>query len=169
MAECQNKVPWLDGPPTDIFYLDDDGELRRADITLNITLNNNLKRSDYYLHWNNRTWALVERKNGPSRIDIAIEQLKSTIRQLRAQGRRIDRLIVVAEKLSPNAVSVADKAISGEHQDRRKEQVDNGDTECKPAIQLIFMWNAEKRRCNYCSDTIGVLCPYCSCSIVFCS
>lgn len=71
---CLNNVPWINGRPTDVFFLDDDDDLKGA----GIKLHKHLRRTDYYLHWNSREWALVEKKNGPSRIDTAIEQLKST-------------------------------------------------------------------------------------------
>jgi hypothetical protein len=93
---CRDKVPWLDGEPKDICKLDDKEQLKKH----NIILDNSLKKGDYYVQRKDGSWVLVERKDGDSDIRKAIDQLKSTLNQLRTQNKVVSQLIVVFDKIS---------------------------------------------------------------------
>lgn len=93
---CENDVPWLYGKPDRAVSLDDQTALHALGISLNTTN----KKGDYYVHFNDCRWIVVERKDSPHRFFYAILQVKETVSQLREQGQRIDNVIVVTEKIS---------------------------------------------------------------------
>jgi hypothetical protein len=54
--------------------------------------------ADWYFHYPNSMWAVQESKGG-YHLSRAIQQLRSTIRQLLQKGRRVNLAIVVMERL----------------------------------------------------------------------
>src|SRR5690606_15228892 len=82
----------------EICNLDDDNDLKRFGITLDQTL----KKGDYYVHRNNCKWIVVERKDKPSRIEYTIRQISSTVEQLLKQGKPVHQVMVICEKISKN-------------------------------------------------------------------
>lgn len=91
-------MPWIDGKPDDIVNLDKEEEMSSH----GIKLNTNYKKGDYYVHFLNGKWMVVERKNSYSRFEHIKDQIKDTVGQLRAQGHKVHDIIMVAEKKHPN-------------------------------------------------------------------
>lgn len=89
MKECAKRI--LEDKSVDEKYYPE--EMIRK-----LGLKNNEKICDGYGHFRNCTWFILECK---SRVEIGkgIEQLESTLKQLREKGKKIDKAIMVIEAI----------------------------------------------------------------------
>lgn len=97
--ECINKVPWFRGrKPKEIYWLDNPDHLD----ALGLVFREKEKRADYYICTDDNTWILIERKDGSSRLELAITQIKDTKKKLKDNHRPVNRVVTIADKLGHN-------------------------------------------------------------------
>ena len=83
----------------DIPPFDDVNELWDEDTIRNkLNLPSDCKTADYYYHYKRCTWVVLEAKG--SKIGTALSQLESTVKELRRQKYRVDRVIIVLDEMS---------------------------------------------------------------------
>jgi len=89
-----DSVPLLDGNDYhEIFNLDDPDDWSK----LGISLPNRSKRADKYVHYINCPYAIIEQKS--STIKKAISQLEETAKNFMSNGKNVDYLVIVADKI----------------------------------------------------------------------
>jgi len=91
------KRPVIDGviPRRDeIYSLDDEMQLQSEDLKFNGTL----KIADEYCHYPHCKWAVIEYKS--KSLSDSIDQIVTTTQQLAEMNRKVDHVIIVAEKIN---------------------------------------------------------------------